>query len=657
MAKTILIADNHPKFLETRRIFLESAGYRVLTATSPEEARYALKNEWVHLALLDIRLADNNDRKDDSGLQIAKDPAFRHIPKIMLTAYPNYESVRIAMGPAAVGLPPAVDYLGKIEGPQAMLDAVDSALAKHLRLNWDLQIHWTDQWPAELAGFVALLSSQTSPAPQAQFIQEAEDLLRRLFLDFTEISIGRILWRRLGRAAVIVFAFNEHGKEQQFLVTSGAVAAIATERMRADECARLLDSPSILRRTDHAETLHLGANCYEVAGHHLDSAKSLLDYIRQNGPRESVAAVERVIQNFWLQDRSTHLAPVETSLATLFANRLSLEATFSAECARKIERLGDEVAKVGIATIRLSAQHLMLQSPRGLQYTFVNPLPLLQEQQDLQGNAPIVCGPSWGYLGLDSILVNSDKQPWFTDFGSFTNGPIVADFAALETSIKLGIVDDVTTLDDLHELEREFLGVERLSQRLEPSMSQFSKVVSLVQKIRQMASSQYGDAVIVYKWALAFHAVKRLCNFEPGLRRPRRDTLALLHACLCLGLLANNLAHDSPAPVTSDDDALGLWIDEANRDVRLNGRSIAVSPLEYNALLCLWQNAGQLRTREEMMAAIYGQEYRRGKVNSDDAQLNMLISRVRSKIEVDPEHPRFLVTRRGVGFILYPQPH
>ena len=56
------------------------------------------------------------------------------------------------------------------------------------------------------------------------------------------------------------------------------------------------------------------------------------------------------------------------------------------------------------------------------------------------------------------------------------------------------------------------------------------------------------------------------------------------------------------------------------------------------------------------MTAIYGQEYRRGKVNPDDAQLNMLISRVRGKIEIDPEHPKYLVTRRGVGFILYPKP-
>ena len=402
VTKTILIADNLLEFLATRREFLESAGYRVLVATSPEETIDLLRNEWVHLAILDIRLTDNDDANDESGLQIAKAPEFRHIPKIMLTSYPSYESVREAMGQAAAGLPPAVDYLGKIEGPQAMLDAVDSALAKHLRLNWDLQIHWTDQWPAELAGFVALLSSQMSTARQDQLAQEAEDLLRRLFLDFTEISIGRILWRRLGRAAVIVFAINEQGQEQQFLVTCGAVAAIASERTRADDCARLLDSSSILRRTAYAETLHLAANCYEVAGHHLDSAKSLLEYVRQNGLRESVAVVERVVQNFWLQDRSTYLASTQISLFELFAERLSLDATFVADCARKIDRLGDEVAKLGIATIQLSGYHLVLQSPRGRRYSFANPFLLLQEQQDLQHHMPIVCGPSWGELGLDT---------------------------------------------------------------------------------------------------------------------------------------------------------------------------------------------------------------------------------------------------------------
>ena len=55
--ETILLADNDIDFLKIRKVSLERAGYRVLTASDPIEARQLLSSTHIDLAILDIYLA------------------------------------------------------------------------------------------------------------------------------------------------------------------------------------------------------------------------------------------------------------------------------------------------------------------------------------------------------------------------------------------------------------------------------------------------------------------------------------------------------------------------------------------------------------------------------------------------------------------------
>ena len=74
---TILMADNDSDFLNVRAEYLEQNGYRVLRAATPEQARRLLSEEHLHLAVLDVRLVDDDDEKDASGLLLAEDDLFR----------------------------------------------------------------------------------------------------------------------------------------------------------------------------------------------------------------------------------------------------------------------------------------------------------------------------------------------------------------------------------------------------------------------------------------------------------------------------------------------------------------------------------------------------------------------------------------------------
>src|SRR6185436_14703433 len=118
---TILLADNDTDFLATRREYLELAGYAVVPAQSPAEARQSLDTKVIDLAIFDIRLMDDDDKNDVSGIVLANDSAYRAIPKIILTGYPSADTVRKSLKTEADGKPNALDFVAKDEGPEEML--------------------------------------------------------------------------------------------------------------------------------------------------------------------------------------------------------------------------------------------------------------------------------------------------------------------------------------------------------------------------------------------------------------------------------------------------------------------------------------------------------------------------------------------------------
>ena len=88
-----------------------------------------------------------------------------------------------------------------------------------------------------------------------------------------------------------------------------------------------------------------------------------------------------------------------------------------------------------------------------------------------------------------------------------------------------------------------------------------------------------------------------------------------------------------------------LTIDVAGHSVKRDGEPIALTPLEFDLLLCLARKPWQVFTREVLLEQVWG--YRHA---ADTRLVNVHVQRLRSKIERDPEHPDVVVTVRGVGY-------
>lgn len=89
-----------------------------------------------------------------------------------------------------------------------------------------------------------------------------------------------------------------------------------------------------------------------------------------------------------------------------------------------------------------------------------------------------------------------------------------------------------------------------------------------------------------------------------------------------------------------------LQVDTGAHEVRLSGKTVAVTPAEFRILTVLAQNAGQVLTRGQLLDLVHddGSIYER--------TLDRHINNLRHKLEPNPEDPEYILTVYGVGYKL-----
>ena len=125
--KRILLADNRREYRRSVIGFLELEGYVVTEVETPEQALGALELEEFDLALVDLRMREEEDLNDMSGLEVAKFASTLNIPCIIVTAFPTVELARIALRSRGAE-PFAKDLITKASGPQALVDSISLIL-------------------------------------------------------------------------------------------------------------------------------------------------------------------------------------------------------------------------------------------------------------------------------------------------------------------------------------------------------------------------------------------------------------------------------------------------------------------------------------------------------------------------------------------------
>jgi DNA-binding response OmpR family regulator len=91
-----------------------------------------------------------------------------------------------------------------------------------------------------------------------------------------------------------------------------------------------------------------------------------------------------------------------------------------------------------------------------------------------------------------------------------------------------------------------------------------------------------------------------------------------------------------------------LCIDKEKCCVYKDGEPIELGAKEYKLLLHFIENPEKVFTKQQLYNAVWDEEY-----YFDDNTVMVHISRIRNRIEDDPQKPKYLKTIRGIGYKLH----
>ena len=133
-----------------------------------------------------------------------------------------------------------------------------------------------------------------------------------------------------------------------------------------------------------------------------------------------------------------------------------------------------------------------------------------------------------------------------------------------------------------------------------------------------------------------------LDHLPPGDLKDGIEALAQ-EACSSLMLEADGTA--LPGPDASVLTCGALRIDPRARTVVRDGEEIALTPKEFDILLFLARNRGEVFTKEQIYQAVWNGEYL-----MDDSNIMAFIRKLRRKIEPNPDAPQYILTIWGIGY-------
>jgi DNA-binding response OmpR family regulator len=657
MDKVILFADNERTFVDVHARLLERAGYKVLPALTLEDAERKLEEERVHLALIDIRMIDDNDPQDISGRLLAEKDKYRPLPKIMLTGFSSYEHVRTVMSADRNGWPAAVEFLDKDEGADAVLEAVQKTFEDHVRISWDLQVRWGSQDELHPPCLVSLMAPGVSTEKLSGRTGEVEDLFRRLFHDYDQLTLGSLLCRGERRIVLTAFGYRNGRPEERFLVVCGqrgdASASIENHEL-------FIPERTSVRFAHSGATIHFEATAHRLSGCDIGQTLTFERFYREQPTDGVMSLVERLFGETLRRRYKEGLEELERPLDVFCRERLESDGKPLTRAAleKRVAAISQAALSAGVEGFGSSVHRLQVSFGDSVA-SYPNPVPYLYEDR-VALSPPTLCGslrPSWD---VTTVLAEGTRQGLVVALGQKKKRPLVFEFAAFESLVKFDAWAEAS-LSRRHGLEKALLelGVDSPAtdiehEDLDPGTL---KALRVIATIRSQAVSLVGAEEDPYLVGLLFCAVERCMAYDPQLNYTRPEMIVFTHALLSMGMICQRLfAWEDQAQDLPEAARESLWLDTDNKEVWVEGRCETLTEQRYCLLKYMYDRVNQLCERADLARDVFDMEFSdyhpRQRKDLWKDTINTAIRRLRQDVEPDPRRPKYIRTVRGSGYKL-----
>ncbi|MFL5803518.1 MAG: phosphotransferase [Roseiflexaceae bacterium] len=513
----ILIVENDPRWRRDHQQNLSEWGYQVFVAegVGPELLASAKAQAWrhrCHVAIVNMRLRDNLDRNDQSGLDLASE--LEPTKAIIVSGHGDQRAVRRALGEKKL-----FDFVAKEDGPEPLRDSVKRAARDGCACRHDVNIIWSHELSA--AKIATMLFPNDPEVPP----DEANDLIGRLFPDARRISLELITGISqtpdskpfAPRRRSLVFKAIIDSNRAFLLIKFAHAHKVAMEVDHFGKYVQFmlkaLYRPELIA---HQSLWDIGAVAYTF----LETAQTFSDLYR-NADRFST--IQKSLRQFF--DDNTwgiwYRSEVTVLTQSLFE---AYDATWGGALSQAIEQWRNDDW-----THNFPGLPAPLPNPtRWLAAHYHKSSHVLSPRQAV----------THGDLHGDNLFVDRQGNVWPIDFERTGPGPILRDYVELSQDILTRLTQfDEHDLVPLYELAVALAAPTSTSMGMRETRaiqqnSEVNKAFQILKTLRRIAHDQtrYTDCR-EYLWGLLFE-----CLFAVSLlpaESPRRNKALLLASVIC----------------------------------------------------------------------------------------------------------------------------
>lgn len=482
----ILVVENENLVRESIVKNLHHWGYHAFCARGMgpgllQDALIQARQNRCHLALVDLRLLDDYDQREISGLELVK--PLQPTSTIILTASTDSRMSTNALQLGALG------FVSKSEGPHMLREELEKALNKLYARRSEKEIHWPD-------GLSSMRVTRLLAGDDASHIagDQADDVLIRLFPKQSVLKIEPIADSPLVKTSVLLRPHSlvvqvRADANQPVIVKLARAARIQKEIENYETMVKdKLEGRYCPQLQGSCVLWDIGGASYTLLG--ADSIHTFSSVYAASSVKDLAKPLHLLLGDIWPRSFAGVRNPQPFSLFEAYR--------------------------------RLWSKDWYEQLPPWPQPRSHMPEPSawLLGHCGLDGNADasnlpeqfsVVCH---GDLHGDNLLVDHNGTPWVIDFERTAIGPELADFVELEADIlnRLAGFED----SDQAAFERMCRIVTRPTSLMETLESgpgddeRSQKALSLAQVLRQIAKRVTGsENPVPYLWGLLISTLFR----------------------------------------------------------------------------------------------------------------------------------------------------
>ncbi len=424
----ILVVENDPAILADHIHNLGSWGYEVCVARGIgqqliQDALRLSREHGCHLAIVDMRLVDDDDVSDESGFDLVE--RLGSVPSFIVSGHGSLQKASQAISRSG-----AKQFIGKEEGPKRLKIAIEDFLEELCRSSqYPGEIRWAPGWKPER------IASELFDGTDVSGIQEVTCVVRRLFnsAPFAQARVLRFS-AVTGASRTLhtdhfhhsaVFKVNADDLQPAFVKLASIQQVLAEYNNYMNHIWQHLPAARHSQLLQHELVGFTGGIRYGFLGTDTSWLKTLADRLAEMSDHEINHCLDIFFSEVWaskFQQRKL----CDKSLFAAYAEVWGRKWLARLQPFSRVSEVSYEIPGLSPMWLPNPIAWLLNRIDSGNEFA-----------EDITASIVHYTAVTHGDLHCQNIFVDGHGEPWLIDYERTGEGPILRDFVELEIDLIL----------------------------------------------------------------------------------------------------------------------------------------------------------------------------------------------------------------------------